>query len=51
MQGKRLRGVGQRLITEKLQLKIKSVGAIDVKMTQNDLEGDKDYGGPEPPLK
>ena len=35
-------GRGQRHITEKLPLKIQTVEDIDVKMTQNDLEGNRD---------
>ncbi len=35
-------GGGQRHITEKLPLKIQTVEDIDVKMTQNDLEGNRD---------
>ena len=35
------RGGGQRHITEKLQLKIKTLEDVHVKMTQNDLEGNR----------
>ncbi len=35
-------GGGQRHITEKLPLKIQTVEDIDVKTTQNDLEGNRD---------
>ena len=35
-------GGGQRHITEKLPLKIQTVEGIDVKMTQNDFEGNKE---------
>ena len=34
-------GGGQRHITEKIPLKIQGVEDIDVKMTQNDLEGNR----------
>ncbi len=35
-------GGGLRLITEKWQLMIKTIHYIDVKMTQNDLQCNKD---------
>ncbi len=35
-------GGGQRQISEKLPLKIQIVEDIDIKITQNDLEGNRD---------